>query len=134
MEEFVSIDISNDVAGQLKALTRRMGATPFIAMLTAFKILLVRLTGQEDILVGAPFSGRVDSKTLGLIGCFVNMLALRTDLGGNPSFSEALIRVRSRTLAMHNHQDLPLAWLLRELQPELHERGGLPYQVVFNYY
>ncbi len=103
---------------KLKALSRREGVTLFMTLLAAFQTLLFRYTDQDDIVVGIPIAGRTDSKLEKLIGCFINTLALRTDLAGNPTFRELLRRVREMTLDAYEHQDIPFEKLVEELQPE----------------
>jgi non-ribosomal peptide synthetase component F len=76
-----------------KALSRQEGVTQFMTYLAAFKVLLHRYTGQDDLIVGTPIANRNRLETEGLIGLFVNTLVLRTDLSGNPSFRELLRRV-----------------------------------------
>ena len=73
-----------------KALSRQEGVTQFMTLLAAFKVLLHRYTGQDDLIVGTPIANRNRLETEGLIGFFVNALVLRTDLSGNPEFSGAL--------------------------------------------
>ncbi|HLH61201.1 MAG TPA: amino acid adenylation domain-containing protein [Ktedonobacteraceae bacterium] len=102
----------------LRAFSRREGVTLFMTLLAAFKTLLYRYTEQERIVVGIPIAGRTDRKLEGLIGCFINTLALCTNLSGNPTFREVLRRVREVTLGAYDHQDLPFEKLVEELQPE----------------
>ena len=102
----------------LKALSRREGTTLFMTLLAAFKTILYRYAQQESIVVGIPIAGRTDSRLEGVIGCFINTLALRTDLSGNPTFRELLTRVREVTLGAYAHQDLPFEMLVETLQPE----------------
>jgi amino acid adenylation domain-containing protein len=113
-----SLVLSSSLADELKALSRREGATLFMTMLAAFNILLQRYTGQRDIIIGSPVAGRSRSVTEGLIGFFVNMLALRTRLHDNPTFRELLNHVRETTLGAYTHQDLPFEKLIEELHPE----------------
>ncbi len=104
--------------GRLEGLGRDAGATAFMALLAGFQALLGRWSGQEDVLVGAPVAGRTLTEIEGLIGFFVNTLALRGDLAGDPAFSELLGRTRSATLEAFAHQELPFEKLVKELQPE----------------
>ena len=87
-------------------------------MLAAFNVLLYRYTGQHDIFVGSPVANRNRPEVEGLIGFFVNMLVMRMDLSGNPTFRELLGRVRQVALEAYAHQDLPFERLVEELQPE----------------
>ena len=87
-------------------------------MMTAFKALLFRYSGQEDIIVGSPISGRTHPEIADLIGFFVNTLVFRTSLAGNPSFRELLRRVRKVSLGAYAHQELPFERLVEEIQPE----------------
>lgn len=101
----------------LKALSRQSEATLFMTLLGAFATLLYHYTGQEDILIGSPVAGRNRAELEGLIGYFVNTLALRVDLQGDPSFRELLDRLREVVLGAFAHQDLPFEKILNELQP-----------------
>ncbi|HSS49184.1 MAG TPA: amino acid adenylation domain-containing protein, partial [Thermoanaerobaculia bacterium] len=103
---------------RLAALGRRHGATLFITLLAVFEVLLSRLTGQEDVIVGSPVANRNRPEVEGLIGFFVNFLALRGDLSGDPAFAGLLDRVRGETLAAYAHQELPFGRLVKELATE----------------
>lgn len=115
----------------LKALSQESGVTLFMTLLAAFKVLLYRYTGQEDILVGSPIAGRNQLETEGLMGLFVNTLVMRTDLAGNPSFGELLNRVRQVALGAYEHQDIPFEKLVEELNPERDRSHSPVFQVMF---
>ena len=102
----------------LHELSRQQGVTLFMTLLAAFKTLLWRYTGQDDIVVGSPISGRNRIETESLIGFFINTMVLRTDFSGDPSFVELLHRVKEVTLGAEAHQDVPFEKLVEELQPE----------------
>jgi amino acid adenylation domain-containing protein len=110
--------ISHALTTRLKELSQREGVTLFMTLLAAFQVLLLRYSGQDDIVVGSPIANRTHHELEGLIGFFVNTLVLRTDLSGNPTFVEALRRVREMTLGAYAHQDLPFERLVEEVQPE----------------
>jgi acyl-CoA synthetase (AMP-forming)/AMP-acid ligase II/acyl carrier protein len=112
-----SLLMSGWATRELKKLGRQEGATLFMTLLAAFKILLYRYSGQEDIVIGTPIAGRNRIEVEGLIGFFINTLALRTDLSGQPSYQELLGRVKEVALQAYAHQDLPFEKLVEELQP-----------------
>ena len=121
-----------ELAAELRVLSRREGATLFMTLLAAFGLLLGRASGQEDVLVGSPIAGRERGETEGLIGCFLNTLVLRADLGGRPSFRELLGRVREQCLGAYAHQELPFERLLQLLAPERDLSRTPLFQVFFN--
>ncbi|HEX8556986.1 MAG TPA: amino acid adenylation domain-containing protein [Pyrinomonadaceae bacterium] len=125
------LDVGPRLAGRLRALGREGGATLYMTLLAAFDALLYRYTGQEDLVVGTPVAGRDRHETEGLIGFFVNTLALRTRLSGRMSFRELLGRVREVCVGAFAHQGLPFEKVVEELQPE-RGAGHTPlFQVVF---
>ncbi|MCB9797022.1 MAG: amino acid adenylation domain-containing protein [Alphaproteobacteria bacterium] len=106
------VRVSAEVLAGLDALALRTRCTRFMVLLAAFQLLLSRLSGQEDVVVGAPVAGRTRAEVEPLIGLFVNTLALRTDLSGDPSFMELLGRVREVVLFATSHQDVPFEQLV----------------------
>ncbi len=115
---YESVEFSPELAESVKAFARREGITLFMALLAGFQALLSRYSGEEQIVVGTDLANRTMSETEPLIGFFINLLALRTDLSGNPTFREILGRVREVTLGAYAHQDMPFDKLVEELQPE----------------
>jgi ribosomal protein S18 acetylase RimI-like enzyme len=101
----------------LVELSRQKKVTLFMTLLAAAKVLLWRASGQEDIVVGSPIAGRNRPELEGLVGCFSNTLALRTNLSGNPTFAELLERVRETALGALGHADTPFEKLVEELRP-----------------
>ena len=104
-----------EVYDALKRLARQEGATPFMAFLAAFETLLLRYSGQEDVVVGVGVANRSRPELESVVGFFVNTLGLRCDLSGNPTFRELLGRVKEVTLGAYSHQDLPIERLLQDL-------------------
>ncbi|HET7231280.1 MAG TPA: amino acid adenylation domain-containing protein, partial [Longimicrobium sp.] len=127
-----SLRIDAATADELRALCRHEGVTIFMTLLAGFAVLLGRYSGQADVVVGAPVATRGQRETEGLIGCFLNTLALRTDLSGDPSFRELLGRVRETTLGAYVHQDLPFERILEELQPVRTLSHSPVFQVMLN--
>jgi amino acid adenylation domain-containing protein len=128
---FVHIQLAQSLATELKTLGRREGATLFMVLLAAFQTLLHRYTGQDKIVVGSPVANRNRREIEGLIGCFLNVLALHTDTSGNPSFRELLVRVRQVALGAYAHQDVPFEKLVGELQLERELSHAPLFQAVF---
>ncbi|GHO80005.1 hypothetical protein KSD_77760 [Ktedonobacter sp. SOSP1-85] len=115
----------------LESLSQRQGVTLFMTLLASFQVLLMRYSGQSDILVGTPVANRRHQELEGLIGFFVNTLVLRSDLSGNPSFLELLARVREVCLDAYAHQDLPFERLVEDLQPERDLSRQPLFQIMF---
>jgi non-ribosomal peptide synthetase component F len=126
-----SFALSRDLSTRLVELSRREDATSFMTLLAAFYVLLYRYTGETDIVVGTPVANRNRRELESLIGFFVNTLALRVDLSGNPTFRELLVRVREVSLGAFAHQDLPFEMLVEELSPIRDPSRNPLFQVMF---
>jgi amino acid adenylation domain-containing protein len=116
---------------RLTAVGRSEGATPFMVLLSAFQLLLAKYAGSDDVVVGTPIAGRTRREVEELVGLFLNTLALRTELGGDPDFREVLRRVRAATLGAYENQDVPFERLVEELQPERSLSHSPLFQVAF---
>ncbi len=103
----VRFELDAELSGQLAELSRRHGVTLFMTMLAAWALVLSRLSGSSEVVIGTPTAGRRQEELAGLIGFFVNTLALRVDLAGGPEVAGLLRRVRDVTLAALDHQDVP---------------------------
>ena len=123
--------LSETLTKALKKLSHQEGVTLFMTLLAAFKTLLYRYTGQTDILVGSPIASRSRAEIESLIGFFVNVLVLRTNLNSELNFRELLSRVKSTALGAYVHQDLPFEKLVEELQPERDLSYNPLFQVIF---
>ncbi|MET0400641.1 MAG: amino acid adenylation domain-containing protein, partial [Longimicrobiaceae bacterium] len=120
-----------EVTRGLRTLSREKGATLFMTLLAGWQALLWRYAGQEDVVVGTPIAGRTRRETEGLIGFFVNMLALRGDLSGDPTWTELLGRTRETALGAYEHQELPFERLVEELEVERTLAHAPVFQVTF---
>ncbi|HKV12360.1 MAG TPA: amino acid adenylation domain-containing protein, partial [Thermoanaerobaculia bacterium] len=107
-----------ELSDRLRTIARERGATLFMTLLAAFDVLLYRYTGQTDLLVGVPTTGRGRAGFADVVGYFVNPVVLRGDLAGNPPFLDLLERVKRDALGAFEHQDYPFPLLVEELQPE----------------
>ncbi|MGI2902885.1 amino acid adenylation domain-containing protein [Tolypothrix sp. VBCCA 56010] len=124
--------IPSNISQGLQTLSRQQDVTLFMTLLAGFQVLLQRYTNQDDIVVGTDVANRNRAEIESLIGFFVNLLVLRTDLSGNPTFGELLKRVRSVALGAYAHQDLPFEKLVEALQPERNLSNTPPlFQVLF---
>ncbi|MHC0062944.1 non-ribosomal peptide synthase/polyketide synthase [Nostoc sp. UIC 10890] len=123
--------LSVELTQRLTQLCQQQGVTLFMTLLAAFDTLLYRYTEQSDILVGTPIANRNRSEIEGLIGFFINTLVMRTDLSGDPSFNELLVRIREMAMDAYSHQDLPFEMLVEALQPQRDISHTPLFQVVF---
>ncbi|WP_245506022.1 non-ribosomal peptide synthetase, partial [Rhizobium leguminosarum] len=113
----VPVIIDQALARGLKRLSRQRGTTLFMAVLAAWAAVLSRLSGQDDIVIGVPTANRRHREIEDLIGFFVNTLAVRIDLSGEPNVSELLERARRAALTAQDHQDLPFEQVVEIVQP-----------------
>jgi amino acid adenylation domain-containing protein len=128
----VTAALPNDVVQSLKSLGQRHNATLFMILLAAFQVLLHRISGRDDIVIGTPIAGRTRLETEKLIGFFVNTLPIRIHGSGNLTFEELLGRVRSVVVDAINYQDVPFEKLVEELQPERNLTHTPLFQVMLN--
>jgi amino acid adenylation domain-containing protein len=126
-----SFHLEAELAGQLRALSRREGVTLFMMLLAAFKVLLWRYTGEKDVVVGTPIANRNRAEIEGIIGFFVNTLVLRTQLTPQESFIEVLRQVREVALGANAHQDVPFEMVVEALQPVRELSHNPLFQVMF---
>ena len=123
--------LADPLAARIIELSREHGTTPYMTLLAAFQVLLHRYTGQDDIVVGSPVANRTRIETEGTVGVFINPLALRVELGDDPTYSELLRRVRQITLDAQAHQELPFEILLDELDVPRNTSHAPVFQVLF---
>ncbi len=124
--------ISMELTETLTGFARKQGATLYMILLAAFQALLSRYTRQYDIAVGSPVAGRSRTETEPLIGNFINMLVLRTNLSGELNCIDLLQRVKETTLEAYAHQDVPFEKLVEVLAPQRDLTKSPLFQVVFN--
>lgn len=125
------LQYSAELTQALKKLSRREDVTLFMTLLSALSVLLHSHSGQEDIVVGAPIANRTRVEIEKLIGFFVNMLVLRTDLSGDPTFRELLQRTREVMIGAYAHQDVPFAKLVGELNVKRDASRNPLFQVAY---
>ncbi|MCP4574150.1 MAG: non-ribosomal peptide synthetase, partial [bacterium] len=113
--DFIPFELSADLTGRVNVLSHKSGVTLFMTLYAAFAALLSRYSGKEDIVIGTPIANRNHKQTEHLIGFFVNTLALRADISGDPAFTALLDQVKRTTLDAYEHQDLPFERLVDEL-------------------
>ena len=125
------LELPENLTEALKALSQNLGVTLFMTLLAAFQTLLYRYSGQSDIIVGTPITGRNRAKSEQIIEYFVNTLVLRTHVLGNSTFRELLGQVREVALSADNHQDLPFDKLVEALSTERCLSYNPLFQVMF---
>jgi amino acid adenylation domain-containing protein len=124
-------DIPPSLVGRLQNLAREQNATFFMVLFAAFNVLLWRYSGQGDILIGTPTAGRSRRDFEGIVGFFVNNLVLRTNLKGNPRFTDMIQNVRKTALDAFEHQSIPFDQLVEVLQPQRNLDRSPIFQVMF---
>ncbi|WP_276320818.1 non-ribosomal peptide synthetase [Xanthomonas oryzae] len=117
----------------LKALSQRHGMTLYMTLLASWAMLLSRLSGQGDVVIGSPAANRGRSETEGLIGFFVNTLALRIDLSGAPTLGQLLASVKTSALQAQAHQDIPFEQVVELVQPPRSLAHAPLFQVMFSW-
>jgi amino acid adenylation domain-containing protein len=131
----VDLRLGADLTGRVRGLARgprgSQGTTLFTALLAVYQVLLGRLTGQDDLLVGCPTTGRRDPDLAGVVGYFVNPVVLRADLAADLSFAAHLAKSRQAVAAALESRDLPFAELARRLQPARDSGRPPVFQAVF---
>jgi len=129
----VLFELPRDVADSVRSVSHDRGVTPFMTLFAAFAILLERYSGSDDIVIGVPTANRSRPEIEGVIGYFSNMLPIRLDTAGNPTFTELLTRTREAALGAFANENLPFEHLVERLNPQ-REAGTAPYfQISFIY-
>ncbi|MET0647237.1 MAG: amino acid adenylation domain-containing protein [Pyrinomonadaceae bacterium] len=126
-----SLTLDPETAARLRELARRSGTTLYTVLLAAYQALLHRHTGQNELLVGTPTSGRHDARFQRLVGYFVNPVVVRSRLDGDPSFRQFLARARAEVLEAFEHQDYPFPLLVEELCPSRDMSRSPVFQTTF---
>src|ERR1700730_17255847 len=114
----MSLMLDLETRDALRATARRGEATLFVALLATFGLLLSHYSGQDDIVLGTPFAGRNRTELASMVGYFINPLALRLDLSGDPTFDELLGRARETVLEAFAHADVPYESVVRVTNPQ----------------
>jgi amino acid adenylation domain-containing protein len=128
-----SLQLDEHLKQQLDELSRQEDTTSFVTLLTAFMVLMMRCTGREDILVGSPVSGRTRVETEGIVGLFLNTLALRAQLSPERTFRQTLAVVRKTVLEGLEHADVPFERVVQKLDPERSATSHPLFETLFNF-
>jgi amino acid adenylation domain-containing protein len=127
----VTHKLDHQVAQQIQDFCKAQNVTLFMFLQTAFSVLLGRYSGESDVVMGTPIAGRNNAQIQGLIGLFLNNLVLRTQLEGNPRFTDLLGINKEQILDAYDHQDIPFEMLVDKLKPERSHNHSPIFQVVF---
>ncbi|MEM9216874.1 MAG: amino acid adenylation domain-containing protein [Cyanobacteria bacterium P01_F01_bin.150] len=130
----VPFSLSKQLTRKLKELSKREKVTLYTLILAAYKVLLYRYTGQEEILVGSPTSGRTKSEFMSVVGYFVDPIVMRSNISGNPSFRDFLNQTSKTVVEALAHQDFPFALLVERLQPARDPSYAPIFQAMFALY
>ncbi|MEL6866244.1 MAG: amino acid adenylation domain-containing protein, partial [Bacteroidota bacterium] len=129
--ERVTFSLDRSLSASIQQLAKAQGATLFMTLLSAFKVLLYRYTGQTDVCVGTPIANRGQQEVEPLIGFFLNNLALRTELGATSSFEDVLQRVKGTTLDAYARQEVPFERVVDRVDPDRDMSRSPIFQTVF---
>lgn len=127
----VVVSLPAELSAAVRRVSQDEGVTLFMTLLSVFKAQLQRYTGHDDVIVGTDMAGRSRSDAEKMIGFFINLLVLRTDLGGSPTFRELLQRVRETAVGAFRNQDVPFDMLVQELRPDRQLTDTPLFQVLF---
>src|SRR5215216_134625 len=130
---WVRVELEEELTRALKELSKQHGMTLYMTMLAGWAALLARLSGQAEVVIGTPVANRGQIETEGLIGFFVNMLALRIDVSGSGSVVELLQQVKEQVLAGQQHQDIPFEQVVEVVQPVRSLSHSPIFQVMFDW-
>ncbi len=125
-------DLPPALSQQVKTVSQQQGVTPYMTLLAVFQALINRYTGQEDIPIGAPTANRNRPELEGIIGLFANTLVFRTQLSGDPTFHELLMRVKETALSAYANEEMPFEQLVQELRPERSLSHSPLFQILFS--
>jgi len=127
----INFEVDKVLSKQLLKICQEEEVTLFIFLLTAFNILLYKYTGQTDICVGSPMANRRRKELEEVIGFFVNMVALRSDLDGNPGFRDLLSKVKATALEAYDYQDTPFEKVVDRVLEERDQSSSPVFQIAF---
>lgn len=131
--DLISTLLPKSLTNRLQAIATRQGASLYHLLLAAYKLLLHRYSGSDDIAVGSPITGRTRAELEPIIGVFINSLILRSDLSGDPSFSQLVTRVRDTALEALENQDIPFECLVRAIKPPRDQSRNPLFQINFTH-
>ena len=127
-----SFKIDQQLSARLTSLSHQYGATLYMTLLAAFKVLLYRYSGQEDICIGTPVAGRNQQELEALIGIFINSLALRSRVKGEMTFTELLQELKETTVEAYGHQEVPFEKVVETVVKERDMSRSPLFQVMFS--